>query len=54
MSLNVHNTTLQTLFSIYVPLLLGVVLIPDCISFITMFSANRPPAQLLSDVIPQD
>ena len=31
MSLIVHNTTLQPLFSIYVPLLLGVVLIPDCI-----------------------
>ena len=37
MSLNVHNTTLQTLFSIYVSLLLGVVLIPNCISLLQCF-----------------
>ena len=37
MSLNVRNTTLQTLFSIYVSLLLGVVLIPNCISLLQCF-----------------
>ena len=43
---------LQSLFEIYVPPLLGVVLIPDCILPIIfpMFSACRPPASLLSDM----